>query len=269
MKVLTIKESELTCNRLDGGGVPIYYHNGSPFTGIVLRYYDTGELFCEEEYKDGYQEGWFRSYHKNGKKYTEYKAHNNVEYNGTYKNHFIMKEEKIDKIIISLTDVKKNGLYNPDGTYVGFDVRTEDYKENPEWNEFDFKKEVFEELLGDDFGKKDFYYEPNTWEFVVDALENKIRDVLKTMKKVPEEHTKNPMEYLKTYKNEHFDPITNRSIFYEDVKEFLGELYHYNIRENVRDKNLYYFQLFYNHLKSSFKEGFPLYITAATIEDQK
>ncbi|KYH06239.1 hypothetical protein A1704_08040 [Chryseobacterium cucumeris] len=51
--------------------------------------------------------GWFRSYHKNGKKYTEYKAHNNVEYNGTYKNHFIMKEEKIDKIIISLKDVKK------------------------------------------------------------------------------------------------------------------------------------------------------------------
>lgn len=85
MKVLTIKESELTCNRLDGGGVPIYYHNGSPFTGIVLRYYDTGEIFCEEEYKDGYQEGWFRSYHKNGKKYTEYKAHNNVEYDGTYK----------------------------------------------------------------------------------------------------------------------------------------------------------------------------------------
>ena len=37
-----------------------------------------------------------------------------------------MKEEKIDKIIISLKDVKKkNGLYNPDGTYVGFDVRTE------------------------------------------------------------------------------------------------------------------------------------------------
>lgn len=35
----------------------IYYHNGRPFTGVVLRYYDTGELFCEEEYKDGYQEG--------------------------------------------------------------------------------------------------------------------------------------------------------------------------------------------------------------------
>ncbi|CAI8841641.1 hypothetical protein EMIT036CA2_30347 [Chryseobacterium sp. IT-36CA2] len=52
---------------------------------LFLRYYDTGELFCEEEYKEGYQEGWFRSYHKNGKKYTEYKAHNNVEYDGIYK----------------------------------------------------------------------------------------------------------------------------------------------------------------------------------------
>jgi hypothetical protein len=170
-----------------------------------------------------------------------------------------MKEEKIDKIIVSLKDVKKTGLYNPDGTYVGFDVRTQDYKENLEWNEFDFKKEVFEELLGEDFGKKDLYYEPKTWGFVVDALEKKIRDVLKSMKKVPEEHTKSPMEYLKNYKNQHFDPITNRSIFYEDIKEFLGELYHYNIRKNVRDKNLYYFQLFYNHLKVVSKKA-SLYI---------
>lgn len=59
---LRVKEKDLTCNHLDGGGVPIYiyYHNGRPFTGVVLRYYDTGELFCEEEYeeyKDGYQEG--------------------------------------------------------------------------------------------------------------------------------------------------------------------------------------------------------------------
>lgn len=54
---------------------------------LQVLFYDTMTLasFCEEEYKDGYQEGWFRSYHKNGKKYTEYKAHNNVEYNGTYK----------------------------------------------------------------------------------------------------------------------------------------------------------------------------------------
>lgn len=51
MKVLKIKESELTCNRLDGGGVPIYYHNGSPFTGIVLWYYDTGELFSKRNIK--------------------------------------------------------------------------------------------------------------------------------------------------------------------------------------------------------------------------
>lgn len=82
---INYKDSNLTIPRLDGGGIPIYDYNGTPFTGIVLRYYDTGELFCEEEYEEGYQEGWFRSYHKNGKKCTEYKAHNNVEYDGTYK----------------------------------------------------------------------------------------------------------------------------------------------------------------------------------------
>lgn len=85
MDILKIKESELICYGLDGGGIPIYHYYDKPFTGIVLRYYDTGELFCEEEYLEGYQEGWFRSYHKNGEKYTEYKAHHNIEYDDTYK----------------------------------------------------------------------------------------------------------------------------------------------------------------------------------------
>ena len=63
------------------------------------------------------------------------------------------------------------------------------------------------------------------------------------------------MEYLKTYKNEHFDPITNRSIFMKMLKNFFGELYHYNIRENVRDKTYIIFN-FLQSSKSSFKEGF-------------
>lgn len=148
-------------------------------------------------------------------------------------------------------------------------VSIQDYKRHLEWNEFDFRKEVFEELLGEDFGKKDFYYEPKTWIFIVESLENKIKEVLKTIKKVPQEHQQNPLTYIRSYREKHFDPDNDWDAKYEDVESFLGEFYHHNIRKYVRDKNLYYFQLFYNHLKKSFEEGHPLYISVATVEDQK
>ncbi|MDQ0066589.1 hypothetical protein [Chryseobacterium lathyri] len=180
-----------------------------------------------------------------------------------------MPQEKVDKIIISVEDIKKVGLYNTDGTSIGIGVRIQDYQENPEWNEFDYEKEVFEELLGEDFGKKDFYYESKTWEFIVDAVEKKIREVLKTIKKVPEEHQQNPLAYIRAYKEEHYDPDNDWNLKYEDVENFLGEFYHHNIRKHRRDLKLYYFQLFYNNLKNNYEEGYPLYISVATVEGQK
>ncbi|KFF14122.1 hypothetical protein N6B72_08050 [Chryseobacterium soli] len=178
-----------------------------------------------------------------------------------------MAQEEMDFLLLSIQDYKKNGFYNSKIAPKGYYCRLRDYQNNPEWNEFDFKKEVFEELLGEDFGKHDFYYEPNTWEFIVQAIEKKIREVLKMKKKVPKEHTQNPMEYLKTYKSKNFD--TDPAIFHEDVREFLGELYHYNLRKNSGDSNLNYLQMFYNTLKKNYEEGYPLYISVATIEDQK
>jgi len=185
-----------------------------------------------------------------------------------------MAQEKVDKIIISFKDVKKTGLYNPDGTSVGLGIRTQDYKRNPEWNVFDFRKEVFEELLGEDFGKKDFYYEPKTWGFIVDAVENKLREVLKTIKKVPKEHQQDPIAYIRAYKESFFEPNIAwndkyEEVRYEDIREFLGEYYHYNNKKNIKDSKLYYFQMFYDNLKNNYEEGHPLYISVATLEDQK
>jgi len=82
---INYNDSNLTIPRLDGGGIPIYDYNGTPFTGIVFENYDTGALFKEEEYDKGYQEGWVRYYHKNGKKSEEYKAHNNNVIPNTHK----------------------------------------------------------------------------------------------------------------------------------------------------------------------------------------
>jgi hypothetical protein len=89
----------------------------------------------------------------------------------------------------------------------------------------DYKKEIFKEILGEDFGKKDFYYEPKTWGFIVDAVENKLSEVLKIIKKVPQEHQQNPLAYIRNYREEHFENLGDN---HEDVREFLGEFYHYN-----------------------------------------
>lgn len=85
--MLRIKESDkdLTISRLDGGGVPIFYYKGKPFTGIVFENEDDGSLSWEEEYENGFQEGWVRYYYKNGKVKQEYKSHNNIELDETFK----------------------------------------------------------------------------------------------------------------------------------------------------------------------------------------
>ncbi len=81
---LRIKESdpELTIPRLDGGGIPIFHYKGSPFTGIVYENEKDGSLAWEEEYKNGFQEGWIRYYHKNGRIKKEFNMHNNLELEG-------------------------------------------------------------------------------------------------------------------------------------------------------------------------------------------
>lgn len=76
---------KLKIERLDGGGMPIYYYEGKPFTGIVFKNREDGSLAWEEEYIDGFQEGWWRSYYKNGKMNEEYKTHNNNVISGTHK----------------------------------------------------------------------------------------------------------------------------------------------------------------------------------------
>lgn len=73
---------------LDGGGEKyIYFYNGKPFTGIAVEYYyEVGSVVLgEEEYHNGYQDGWIRYYHRNGKLDTEYKNINNRTVPGTYK----------------------------------------------------------------------------------------------------------------------------------------------------------------------------------------
>jgi antitoxin component YwqK of YwqJK toxin-antitoxin module len=79
-----VNDDDCTFDEIDGGGYAILLHNGEKLTGISVFYYDTGEVEAEQEYVDGYLEGWFREYYKNGKLKKEYKTHNNVLVAGTY-----------------------------------------------------------------------------------------------------------------------------------------------------------------------------------------
>lgn len=82
-----IKESDenLTILRLDGGGIPIYEYKGKPFTGIVYDEEDNGSIAWEEEYNEGYQEGWVKYYYSNGALRQQSKKHNNEIVDGTFK----------------------------------------------------------------------------------------------------------------------------------------------------------------------------------------
>lgn len=85
---IRIKEGDPKLNipRLDGGGVPIYHYEGKPFTGVVFKNHKNGSILAwEEEYENGFQEGWCRYYYPSGKKHLEYKTHNNTEIDGTFK----------------------------------------------------------------------------------------------------------------------------------------------------------------------------------------
>lgn len=72
---------------LDGGGEKfIYFFQGEPFTGIAVEYYEDGvTVFGEEEYHNGYQDGWIRYYYANGQLEKEYQNINNQVVIGTYK----------------------------------------------------------------------------------------------------------------------------------------------------------------------------------------
>ena len=83
MKRVSLDEFDI--EQLDGGGVPILFYDGKPFTGIVYQLEKDGSLGYEEEYENGYQEGWVRYYHPNGKLEQECKKHLNIMVDGTFK----------------------------------------------------------------------------------------------------------------------------------------------------------------------------------------
>lgn len=84
---INIDDDDMSMTHLDGGGVPILYYKGKPFTGVVYETYDNGDVSSEEEYKDSYQEGQKTTYYENGQIDESYNRHHNLVIKGTYKHY--------------------------------------------------------------------------------------------------------------------------------------------------------------------------------------
>lgn len=63
----------------------MFKYEGKLFTGILVAYEEDGSLVVEEEYKEGYLDGWVRSYYPSGQLAEEYEIHDNITVRGTYK----------------------------------------------------------------------------------------------------------------------------------------------------------------------------------------
>jgi len=81
---LYINEDDLEC-RFEDGGSPVWEYEGRLFTGILFCNEADGTLAYEQECENGYENGWYCSYHTNGRKDTAFKRHHNHMVAGTYK----------------------------------------------------------------------------------------------------------------------------------------------------------------------------------------
>lgn len=79
-----VTEDELTMIGFDGV-YPIWAYNGERFSGILMCFEDDGTLSCEIGCTDGYEDGWHRAYHPNGRKSDEYRQLHSHVVSGTYK----------------------------------------------------------------------------------------------------------------------------------------------------------------------------------------
>jgi len=82
---LRVLENDLELVGIDSGGSEILHYNGLPFTGFLVEYYPSGQLLAEDEFQNGYLEGWHREYHENGQLELEYNLHNNEVVPDTFK----------------------------------------------------------------------------------------------------------------------------------------------------------------------------------------
>lgn len=82
---LRVLEKDLELVGIDSGGSEILHYKGAPFSGFLVEFFASGQLLAEDEYQNGYLEGWHREYYEHGQLKQEYKLHNNVVVSDTFK----------------------------------------------------------------------------------------------------------------------------------------------------------------------------------------
>ncbi|MFY8068708.1 MAG: hypothetical protein ACOVMG_01315 [Flavobacterium sp.] len=161
-----------------------------------------------------------------------------------------MSGENLKKVIVAIQDYRQYGISNTILTGKGDYIRVEDYPGGIQIprNLINYKKKIFEKILGEKFGNESIILEPKSSLFLelINAMDLKLKDLLKTQCR----------EFL--------DHINYR---YDEEVEFFGEKYIINGR-NYLDDALRDFYEFYQKIKMFFDYNYPLYIIPLLLEDK-
>ena len=162
-----------------------------------------------------------------------------------------MEDKRLKYVIVAVQDYRMHGYSNTLHTDKGYLIVVEDYpggKEAPR-NLTNFRRIVFEKVLGEKFGHQAIILEPKSSLFLklLTEMELKLKDLLKTQCREFLEH----LNYR-----------------YDEEVEFFGEKYVINGR-NYLDKALRNFHEFYQNIKQFYDYNYPLYLVPATKEDEE
>lgn len=154
-----------------------------------------------------------------------------------------MWREDLTEIIIAVQDYRKFGYSETLHTDKGMMIQLDDNGIEYYTNNGKRLGKVFEEIIGEDFGKKNLILPVNSYGNLVKRVEQELRSMLQNQKCIPIDKD-------------------------DDIVEMLGIKYVINRRKDF-DKELESFHLFYTNLKSYYDKGYPLYLSIATPEDVK
>jgi hypothetical protein len=165
-----------------------------------------------------------------------------------------MEQEKSSCILVSTRDYKSDGVESTRGN------RKIIFLDDPFSDISNLEIEIFKSVMGEDFGKKEFFLESGSYGIIIKAYENTLRKLLEKERKVPKERYGDLQEYLKEYKST-LDPIEDWDSKYDEVHEILGEYYLLAMRY-PKDRLAYEFnKLHYLRIKSFYDAELPLYIS--------
>ena len=162
-----------------------------------------------------------------------------------------MEDKSLKEVIVAVQDYRDHGYSNTLFTDKGYLIVVEDYPggNTNRHNIYNYRRTIFEKVLGDKFGHEAIILEPKSSLFLelLNEMELKIKDLSKNLPKEFSDH---------------------RLDRYDEKVTFFGEEFVVNGRSDY-DRELVNFHEFYEKIKRFYDFNYPLYLVPATKEDEE